>query len=441
MMSGSNSEQSRREPLDLPEINEYTHRAHRFPGKFHPPLVAQILDKYDEHDVIVDPMCGSGTTGVEAVVNGRDVILNDIDPLSALISRGKTNAVDAKRFVTLRDQILDNIGELPEEGDLNEEEALTIVEQNIKNKPYVKPYNIFHWFEPYVAAGYSELLDTAYSTMDGESGEIQDAIHLSLAAMVRQISRADPDPVSGLEVTKVRKKELEEGVDFDVEQSFRQVSNRLARGYEELADVEELGAAEVWEKNAKQLSEPVLNSDLDPSLVITSPPYCNAIEYSRRHRLEYEWLGLFNDEGVDDPRDERIEASREFFGSVTPTQDMLQDLEDVPHEEIRELTADIESDGHERKANLLRKYFLDSYDWISEIREFLPEGGVFCLIIGPSTSYGRRVNTPDFLRDIAQEQGFEVNDRHDYLLKNNKMQYPTDGETTDTESLIEFRAV
>jgi hypothetical protein len=150
---------------------------------------------------------------------------------------------------------------------------------------------------------------------------------------------------------------------------------------------------------------------------------------------------LFNDEDVSDPRDERIESSREFFGSVTPTQQMLKNLDEVPHPEIRDLTDDIESDGHERKANLLRKYFLDSYDWVREIREILPEGGIFCLIIGPSTSYGRKVDTPNFLKDIAEENEFEVIDRHDYLLKNNKMQYPTNGETTETESLIEFRAV
>lgn len=440
-MSGQSAEQEPPEPLDLPDIRKYTHRAHRFPGKFHPPLVAHILNKHDEHDVIADPMCGSGTAGVEAAVDGKDAILNDIDPLSALISRGKTNPVDPKRFLELRNKILKSIGEFPEEGELSKEQAKARVNDNIEGKPYVKPYNLFHWFEPHVAAGYSKLLDKAYSAMDGESGEMQDALHLSLAAMIRQISRADPEPVSGLEVTKVRKQELEKGVDFDVKASFKNVSNRLAAGYDDLIDVDDLGEVQVLEENAKNLSEVISEADRSPSLVITSPPYCNAIEYSRRHRLEYEWLGLFNDEDIEDPRDERIESSRDFFGSVTPTQDMLKNLDEVPHEDVRELTATIESDGHERKANLLRKYFLDSYDWVREVREILPEGGIFCLIVGPSTSYGQKVDTPNYLRDIAQEKGFDVIDRHDYLLKNNKMQYPTDGATTETESLIEFEAI
>src|SRR6056297_2666148 len=108
-MSGQSTEQEKPEPLDLPEIREYTHRAHRFPGKFHPPLIAHILDKHDEHDVVADPMCGCGTTGVEAAVNGKDAILNDIDPLSALMSRGKTNPVQPDEFLEVRDEILESV--------------------------------------------------------------------------------------------------------------------------------------------------------------------------------------------------------------------------------------------------------------------------------------------------------------------------------------------
>ena len=171
-MSWQSADHKQPEPLDLPEIKEYTHRAHRFPGKFHPPLISHLLEKYDDHNVVADPMCGCGTTGVEAVVNGMDAILNDIDPLSALISRGKTNPVEPDSFLEVRDEILESLGELPEEGELDQEEAEAIVEENIDGKPYVKPYNLFHWFEPYVAAGYSELLDIAYSAMADESGEM-----------------------------------------------------------------------------------------------------------------------------------------------------------------------------------------------------------------------------------------------------------------------------
>lgn len=441
-MSSQSSESADLKPLDLPDIKDYTHLAHRFPGKFHPPLVNHIINKYgDEHDVIADPMCGSGTAGLEAVIAGKDAICNDIDPLSALITRGKTNPVDPILLRSTSKNIIEGIGQMPKEGSFDEETAIEKIQSNIDGKDYTIPYNVFHWFEPHVAVGYSRLLTSAHDELQGHDSGLWDAVHTALAAMVRQISRADPEPVSGLEVTSVRKEELEEGVEFDVIGSFRNVLNRLARGYQELQEAQPLGDITVFESDCRYFSDMVDEVDLSPTMIVTSPPYCNAIEYSRRHRLEYEWLGLFNNEDVDDPRNERIETSRDFFGSTTPRQDTLRGLDEVPHPEVRELTATIEQDGYERKSNLLRKYFLDAYEWIDEIRNVLRVGGLFCLIVGPSTSYGQTVNTPKWLKDISVELDFEVHEEMNYLLKNNKMQFPTDGETTDTESLIVLKAV
>ncbi|MEE6211099.1 hypothetical protein U3A55_13195 [Salarchaeum sp. III] len=426
------------EPLDLPEVETYTHRAHRFPGKFHPPLIAKVLRDHPEHDVVADPMAGSGTLAVEAITSGRDTICNDIDPLSSLITRGKTHPTDPDRLRSLASDIREAT-DFPERGDYTEEEAKTRVEENLEGTEFVVPTNLLHWFEPFVAVGYSRLLITARDHVPEEDDQMWDAIRTALAAMVRQISRADPEPVSGLEVTKVRREQLEEGVDFDVEQSFKNVSNRLAKGYEDLRTVDDLGNADVFRGDSKNFAGMCRDSGYNPTMVVTSPPYCNAIEYSRRHRLEYEWLGLFNNSPDKNAREERLDESRDFFGSVKPKQDTLRSLDPVPLTEVSEVTAEIEAEGHERKANLLRKYFLDAFDWIEQIHKVLPQGGVFCLIIGPSTSYGRVINTPEYLKEIAERQGFVTESERSYKLVNNKMQYPTNGATTDTETLYTFR--
>jgi len=318
-------------------------------------------------------MCGSGTVGLEAAVSEKDAMCVDIDPLSALMTKAKVNPVEPQRLLNFRDEIINRAGAMPNEGDFNEKSARAEVEANIDDTPFGTPINLFHWFEPYVAVGFTRLLGSAGTVLKDVSPAMDDAIRTSLAAMVRQISRADPDPVSGLEVTKIRKQELEEGIDFDVVQSFQNVSNRLADGYEQLLEIEDLGTVEVIQANANCFATLCHQTGIKPTMVLTSPPYCNAIEYTRRHRLECEWLGLFNGDAVDNPRDERIETSREFFGSTTLLKDTLQDLPTVEHEEVRETTAKIEAMGNERKANLLRKYFLDAYDWIEEIHKCCPK--------------------------------------------------------------------
>jgi hypothetical protein len=157
--------------------------------------------------------------------------------------------------------------------------------------------------------------------------------------------------------------------------------------------------------------------------------------------LESEWLGLWEGDSLNEVRQSRIEKSREFFGSRTPKKDTLQDLPPVPHEEVREITAKIEGEKkQEKKANMLRKYFLDSYDWLEEIYCTLPDDGLFCITIGPSTSYGYTIDTPRILTEVATEEiGFEKVASRKYSYTNNKMQYPTDGETTEYESLIKLR--
>jgi len=371
-----------------------------------------------------------------------DALCVDIDPLCTLMTRAKTHPVDTEVFRDLRDEILRELGDLPDEEDIDEDNAKALVESNLEGLQYCVPYNLNHWFEPYVSVGFSRLLATTNDYLQTESDEMADAFHTSLAAMVRQISRADPEPVSGLEVTKIRKQQLENGVEFNVARSFRQVTSRLANGYDELHELDhELGEVTVVEGDAREFEKICEEHNYEPAVVVTSPPYCNAIEYSRRHRLEYEWLGLFNKNDAESQRAERLDTSREFFGSVTPTQDMLEGLDPVGHDELASVLEDVARDGKDRKANLLRKYFLDARMWLTEIRNSLVGDGYLYLIVGPSTSYGHPIDTPRYLGDIASNDlGFILESEQRYKYKNNKMQYPTEGETTELEAIVKLRS-
>ena len=68
-----------------------SHGIHEYRGKFFPQLVRSLLNKagVDRRSTILDPMCGSGTTPVEAVLRGCDVIGMDYNPLSVLMSQAK----------------------------------------------------------------------------------------------------------------------------------------------------------------------------------------------------------------------------------------------------------------------------------------------------------------------------------------------------------------
>jgi hypothetical protein len=64
-------------------IHEISYRA-----CFKPQLPAYFIERLTgEGDVVYDPFGGRGTTAVEAALHGRNVISNDVNPLSAILSR------------------------------------------------------------------------------------------------------------------------------------------------------------------------------------------------------------------------------------------------------------------------------------------------------------------------------------------------------------------
>ena len=64
-----------------------SHNFHSFPAKFPPQLPRKFINALTSpDDIVLDPMLGSGTTVVEALLAERNGIGFDIDPLALLRS-------------------------------------------------------------------------------------------------------------------------------------------------------------------------------------------------------------------------------------------------------------------------------------------------------------------------------------------------------------------
>jgi 16S rRNA G966 N2-methylase RsmD len=72
-----------------------SHGIHEYRGKFFPQLVRSLLNitGVDRDSVILDSMCGSGTTLVEAILRGCNSIGLDYNPLSVLMSQAKCDVL------------------------------------------------------------------------------------------------------------------------------------------------------------------------------------------------------------------------------------------------------------------------------------------------------------------------------------------------------------
>jgi site-specific DNA-methyltransferase (cytosine-N4-specific) len=71
------------------------HDLHEYRGKFFPQLVRALMtiSEIPDGGIVLDPMCGSGTTPCEVIASGRSALGADLNPLSVLISSVKSGVV------------------------------------------------------------------------------------------------------------------------------------------------------------------------------------------------------------------------------------------------------------------------------------------------------------------------------------------------------------
>lgn len=108
--------------LEIPRAADTTYLTHglfRYAGKLPPPLVAHLLASHtSEGDLVVDPMCGGGTTAIEAVSSGRISANFDINPVSLLVTEALSRPADVEQLVTFGSRVLDEAQPETAEGDL-----------------------------------------------------------------------------------------------------------------------------------------------------------------------------------------------------------------------------------------------------------------------------------------------------------------------------------
>lgn len=79
--------------------NTYVYDAHTYHTKVPPEAIKQLIEHYTKaNDLILDPFCGSGMTGVAALQTGRKPILVDLSPAATFISFNFLTPGDARKF-------------------------------------------------------------------------------------------------------------------------------------------------------------------------------------------------------------------------------------------------------------------------------------------------------------------------------------------------------
>ncbi|MHB0990013.1 MAG: hypothetical protein ACYC3O_01520 [Burkholderiales bacterium] len=334
---------------------------HPFPARMAPELALETLNDLAANSVVLDPMSGSGTVIRQAAEMGHRPIGFDMDPLAVLMSQVWTKSIP--------DELIEKVGDAIIEESLGLDEKKIIlpwIDEDIETKNFID-----FWFGK---SQQVELRKIAYvlhafgkRRFSKEKHAAADVIRIALS---RIIVTKEQGASLARDTSHSRPHKVTETSDFDVmealERSIKQVRKRLEEN-------PPLGAAEINLGDARALRK-VGNQTVDA--VLTSPPYLNAIDYLRGHRLSLVWLGhrLGNLRTI---RSTSIGAER------APDKPRPSDM----FEPIRYAMGDTSS-LPARYVSMIERYSEDIYRMMSEIARVTKIGGFATFVVGNSCLKG-----------------------------------------------------
>ena len=398
-----------------------THGIHEYKGKFFPQLVRALLNVAgldSPNKKILDPMCGSGTTLVEAVLENHNATGIDMNPLSIFISKTKCSilGVDANliesEYLKLRDVLLKakpirSISKL----------------KYYKTLPQKDQDYLMNWFADAVLCDLDQL---SLSIRRIPNPVIRDFFLVSLSNIIRRVSWQKLDDL------RVRKEVIED-VEIDAIKEFLEETGRAVRltlAFIHQNHGRKLGECNLLKGDSKELLSQIRNNEFDA--IITSPPYATALPYLDTDRLSLSYLGLLSREeyrstDVDMIGNREItEANRKIlWENFVRNKNLLPNSIVSLVDEIDKLNNN-SNVGFRRKnlSALLGKYFLDMQDIFKSMYSVLKANGHAFMVVGDNYTLagGQKIeiNTSDLLADLAVAEGFQLTDKIDMEMLVNR---------------------
>ena len=377
---------------------------HPFPARMAPEVARHSIDTVPRGGAVLDPMCGSGTVVRAAVEAGLQCIGSDIDPLAVLMARVWTMPLDAGR---IHADAADLVGAA---------KALPAGAVERTTDPETGRF-ISYWFAPRQE---SELARLA-TALRQHREETSDALAVALsriivskemmASLARDTSHSRPHKVAAFN-------------DFDVYAGFRRSAAQMAaRLQPELIQ----GQADIRSGDARTL-EDVGDDCID--LVLTSPPYLNAIDYLRGHRLALVWLGHTLGP-LRQTRSSSVGAERSAAG-------------DAPLN-VSAYIAESGSTIASRHRGWIRRYAFDMDAVLRQVGRVTKRTGRVVLVLGNSFLRGATIDNAGLIEALAKRIGFDLLERNvrDIPARRRYLPPPSDGNTAldarmRTETVLTF---
>jgi len=381
---GSSSETLKRlltEDLDFSGQNgSYTtHNFHSFPAKFPPQLPRKFIAGLTHPgEKVLDPMAGSGTTILEAMILGRFGLGLDIDPLSITLCKVKVTPLNIEKLMRYAERILDRAKTTlkGQRDDLQNALALRF-------DPLTKKF-VDYWF---LKKTQLELL-----ALVREIEAVKDLnVRRFLLIVFSSIIITKSGGVSlAYDLAHTRPHKLRDKSPRPAIEEFEKKVNKAILGISDLAHC--AGGAQALCGSALNMG--LADDSID--LIVTSPPYAsNAIDYMRAHKFSLIWMGY------PIPTLARIRGT--YMGGEQTVGVEDRRFPRYPERIISKIERkDI------RKANIYKRYLAEMSKCFSEMLRVLKPGRAAIIVVGSSLMRGIDTETASCLGAIGESLGFNL---------------------------------
>lgn len=255
---------------DCRDKNPLTHGLHPYPAKYIPHIPRALLREFARPgSVVLDPMCGSGTSLVEASTMGMPAIGVDLNPIAVLISKAKTTPLPAQQNMALLDLAAHFHG-IARSG-----HATRIrLERSLGTDDVPRFLNRDKWFRPQV------ILELAYARK----------LICDLPARARTLAMC----AFSSQIVRVSNQESEtrwcakDNV-LPIGAALGAIAGRMVKSAAAVQEYAQLEPACVHVHEANAASLPLESGQAD--VAVFSPPYANSHDYYLYNKLRIFWLG------------------------------------------------------------------------------------------------------------------------------------------------------
>jgi DNA modification methylase len=366
---------------------------HPFPARMAPGIALAVIEKAKKPLRVLDPMVGSGTVIALARLKKHKAIGVDIDPLAVLISKVWTTAVEAEDVKSKAREVLAR--------------AKAIFEKMPESGAYPSGADgetrrfVAYWFDGYARRQLASLSIAIARVRDEVTRNILLCALSRLiitkssgASLAMDLSHSRPHKRFRRAPVKPLRKFLG-AVEYVVENCVKKTAGRGPASRVHLGDARSL---------------PVSDASVD--LVVTSPPYLNAIDYIRCSKFSLVWMG----HRIPDLRDVRSESvGAESVGAGSEGD-----------AEIRSVVDGLRLKPGLRKHDeaLLTRYIHDMRRAMQEVARVLVPGGKAVYVVGENTIRGTFVRNSRIIIEIAKLSGLRLKERRVRNLPANRRYLP-----------------